>query len=170
MFLKKINSENISLESEIYMEKVVDDLLMISIKMDIRNDKTYYDYWRLTRTMGVPPLEIGVDKTDGSIQTIVFYVASEFFKKINFDLTNENEGLIMIDSSIFKKENDYVDIDSSYFLFLDGDELVCSFEENFEPDSSYNINRIKIFLKLNEVVGFSIKDLTNIEIEELKSL
>src|SRR5699024_6136445 len=98
MFLKKINSENISLQSEVYTEKVVDDLLMISIKMDIRNDKTYYDYWRLTRTTGVPPLEIGIDKTDGSIQTIVFYVASEFFKKINFDLTNENEGLILVDS------------------------------------------------------------------------
>lgn len=55
-------------------------------------------------------------------------------------------------------------------MFLDSDELVCSFEGDFEPDSSYNINRIRVFLKLNEVIGFSIKDLTSIEIEELKSL
>ncbi|EAE5958323.1 hypothetical protein NEA94_001642 [Listeria monocytogenes] len=89
---------------------------------------------------------------------------------MDFSLTKENEGLIMVDSSIFKKENDYVDIASNYFVFLDSDELVCSFEENFEPDSSYNINRIRVFLKLNEVIGFSIKDLTSIEIEELKSL
>ncbi|MBF2490264.1 hypothetical protein [Listeria marthii] len=170
MLLKKINSENINIKSEVHMEKVVDDLLMISVKMDTKNNKSYYDYWRLTRTMGIPPLEIGIDKTDGSIQTIVFFVASDFFKKMDFSLTKENEGLIMVDSSIFKKENDYVDIDSNYFIFLDSDELVCSFEEDFEPDSSYNINRIRVFLKLNEVIGFSIKDLTSIEIEELKSL
>ncbi|EQB1801262.1 hypothetical protein ACYCYS_002232 [Listeria monocytogenes] len=155
MLLKKINSENINVKSEVHMEKVVDDLLMISVKMDIKNNKSYYDYWRLTRTMGIPPLEIGIDKTDGSIQTIVFYVASDFFKKMDFSLT---------------KENDYVDIDSNYFVFLDSDELVCSFEGDFAPDSSYNINRIRVFLKLNEVIGFSIKDLTSIEIEELKSL
>ncbi|HAK1623368.1 TPA: hypothetical protein H1053_002826, partial [Listeria monocytogenes] len=101
MLLKKINSENINVKSEVHMEKVVDDLLMISVKMDIKNNKSYYDYWRLTRTMGIPPLEIGIDKTDGSIQTIVFYATSDFFKKMDFSLTKENEGLIMVDSSIF---------------------------------------------------------------------
>ncbi|MBC1771282.1 hypothetical protein HBP63_12170 [Listeria welshimeri] len=170
MLLKKIDSENKKIDSAIHMEKVVDDLLMISIKMDTKNNKSYYDYWRLIKTMGIPPLEIGIDKTDGSIQTIVFYVASDLFREINFKLPNKNEGGIMVDSSIFKKENDYVDIDSNYFVFLDGDELVCSFEEKFNPDMSYNINRIKVFLKLNEVIGFSVKDLSNIEIEKLKSL
>lgn len=170
MLLKKMNSENNNIDSEIHMEKVVEDLLMISIKIDKNNNKSYYDYWRLTGTMGIPPLEIGIDKTDGSIQTIVFYVASDLFRKIKFNLPNENEGLIMVDSSIFKKENDYVDIDSNYFVFLDDDELVCSFEGEFEPDLSYNIGRIRVFLKLNEVIGFSVKGLSNIEIEELKSL
>lgn len=33
MLLKKINSENINIKSEVHMEKVVDDLLMISVKM-----------------------------------------------------------------------------------------------------------------------------------------
>ncbi len=170
MLLKKIGSKNSNVESEIHMEKVVDDLLMISVKIDSKKHKNYYDYWRLIKTLGVPPLEIGIDRTDGSIQTIVFYIASEFFRKINFALPKKTEGVIMVDSSIFKKENDYIDIDSSYFVFLNGHNLICYFDEEFEPDTSYDIDRVSVFLKLNEVIGFSIKGLSDIEMKQLELL
>lgn len=41
------------MENHIIMEKVVEDLLMIEIKVNINKD--YYNYWRLTKTVGIPP-------------------------------------------------------------------------------------------------------------------
>lgn len=71
---------------------------------------------------------------------------------------------------IFKKENDYVDVNSSYFVFCNDNEFICSFVSDFDPDVAYKADRVKVFLKSNKVVGFSIVDLTSREIRKLKSI
>ncbi|EBF5143665.1 hypothetical protein FH003_14545, partial [Listeria monocytogenes] len=63
MFLKMINiKEEGVIKNQITIEKVVDDLLMVDIKIDINKNKDYYNYWRLTKIVGIPPLEIGIDE------------------------------------------------------------------------------------------------------------
>lgn len=172
MFLKQISCKNkMDIEIKVSMEKIVDDLLMINVKIDSKNDKAYYDYWRLTKTIGIPPLEIGIDKTDGTIQTIVFYVDLNDLK--NFDLStpqNKHEGLVTMDTSIFQKENDYVDINESYFVSFKDNKLYCCFTEAVIPDESYNINQISISLNKGKVIGFSIADLTEYEKQLLSPL
>ena len=170
MLLKRDSSENFSVKNKICMEKVVDDLLMISVRVNSKKRQAYYDYWRLTKTIGIPPLEVGIDRTNDTIQTIVFYVDSTSFKETKFNGTTENTGLIIIDPSIFKKENDYVDVNSSYFVFCNDNEFICSFVSDFDPDVAYKADRVKVFLKSNKVVGFSIVDLTSREIRKLKSI
>ena len=170
MYLKKIDSKNIENKNQVLMEKVVDDLLMISIKIDSNKNKDYYDYWRLTITTGIPPLEIGIDSTDGSIQNIVFYIDSNYFKDSICNTPHENHGVVLVDTSIFKKKNDYVDLDDEYYVFFNDKDLICSFIDHFNPDEYYIINRIKIFVKSNLIIGFAISNLSSKEIEMLKSV
>lgn len=170
MLLRKMNSKKVENENKVIMEKVVDDLLMISIKIDSNKNKDYYDYWRLTKTMGIPPLEIGIDGTDGSIQNLVFYIDSNYFKNESCNLTREQPGAVLVDTSIFKKNNDYVDVYEEYYVFCSNKDLICSFMDDFHPDECYINNRIKIFLQSNLIIGFAISDLSNSEIKMLKSV
>ena len=59
MYLKQIGIGKES-KTNIAFEKVVDDLLMISIINDFQNDEIL-SYWRLTKVTGIPPLEIGIN-------------------------------------------------------------------------------------------------------------
>lgn len=170
MLLRKVNSKKVKNDNKVLMEKVVDDLLMISIKMDSNKNKDYYDYWRLTKTMGIPPLEIGIDSTDGSIQNIVFYIDSNYFKDVNCNMPRENSGAVLVDPSIFKKNNDYVDIYEEYYVFCSNKDLICSFMDDFHPDECFINNRIKIFLQSNLIIGFAVSDLNISEIKMLKSV
>ncbi|WP_080872127.1 hypothetical protein [Oceanobacillus timonensis] len=169
--LKKIGNKNTETSNEIAMEKVVEDLLMISIKLDKQNMKDYYDYWRFIKTGRVPPLEIGVDSSDGSIQTIVFYIDSAFFVNMQEEIMNqEKKGLIFTDTSIFKKQNDYIDNDEQYYLFFKDKDLICSFTKDFQPEECYKNDRIKLYINDNQIIGFAISDLSDTEIETIKSV
>ncbi|MGX7418172.1 hypothetical protein ACWOFR_05140 [Carnobacterium gallinarum] len=173
MYLIKLSDKNIETQNEIKLEKVVDDLLLVSIKMDISNTKDFYDYWRLTKTSGIPPLEIGIDSTDGTIQSIVFYVDSTCFKdsfKDNIKKQEISNGIVEVDTSIFKKSNDYVDVNESYSVFVENNTLICEFESDFSPNKVYKNNRMEIYLRDNQIIGFAICDLEDSEIEEIKSL
>ena len=50
---------------EISFEKVVDDLLMLSMSSQ-KKDQGILSYWRLTKVVGIPPLEIGIDCENGA--------------------------------------------------------------------------------------------------------
>lgn len=171
MFLKQIGDKNIETNNEIVMEKIVEDLLMVSIKLDKQNTKDYYNYWRLTKAKGVPPLEIGIDSSDGSIQTIVFYIDSTFFVNFQKWRTNqENKGIVLTDISIFKKENDYIDNDKPYYLFFKDKDLICSFKRDFQPEECYKNNRIKVYISANQLIGFAVSSLSDREFEKIKSV
>ncbi|MBC1722993.1 hypothetical protein [Listeria seeligeri] len=169
MFLKMINMKEEAVENQITMEKVVDDLLMIEIKVNINKNKDYYNYWRLTKTIGIPPLEIGIDD-DGTIQTIVFYIDDIHFNEIIYKKPRNEYGVLEIDTTVFKKENDYIDIDERYYISLNGKELICFFEKEFTPDICYVMDRIKVYMEANELIGFSIDNLNETDFAELRSI
>ncbi|ECB9712482.1 hypothetical protein FL878_06985 [Listeria monocytogenes] len=170
MFLKMINiKEEGVIKNQITIEKVVDDLLMVDIKIDINKNKDYYNYWRLTKIVGIPPLEIGIDE-DGSIQSIVFYINLTHFNEIKYTKPRNEHGLLQVDTTIFKKKNDFIDIDGEYYIFFDGKELNCFFEKEFTPDVCYVINRIKVYMKDDELIGFSIIDLSENDFSLLRSI
>ncbi|MBC2328539.1 hypothetical protein [Listeria swaminathanii] len=169
MFLTMTKIKEQVVENQIIMEKVVDDLLMIEIKIDINKSKDYYNYWRLTKTVGIPPLEIGIDE-DGSIQTIVFYIDETHFREIKYTEPRNEYGLLEVDTAIFKKKNDFIDIDEEYYISLNGKELICFFEKKFIPDGCYVIDRIKVYMKADELIGFSINDLSETDFAMLSSI
>ena len=172
MYLKKIAEINKEKNVKIDFEKVVDDLLMISIGISEENEKGVLNYWRLTKARDIPPLEIGISVIDGFIYSIVFYVDSDFFQaESRYYYTDfEKQGCVVIDTSIFKKKNDYIDIRKSYRLFLDNDRLLCGFNEETSPNQIVKNNRLGIWLVDNQIIGFEIYNLSQSEILEIKSI
>ena len=106
MYLTKIAETNKENNVKIKFEKVVDDLLMISIERNEENKKGILNYWRLTKIKGIPPLKIGISDVDGLIYSIVFYIDSDSFQTDNRDhcIDSRKQGCVVIDTSIFRKK------------------------------------------------------------------
>lgn len=175
MYLTKITETNKEKSMEITFEKVANDLLMISIEINEGNTKDVLNYWRLTKVKGIPPLEIGISAVDGLIYSIVFYADSDLFqtKGQYYCIESETQGCVVIDTNIFKKNNDYIDIHKTYRLFLDNNRLFCCFNKFNEETNSqqiYKNNRLGICLANNQIIGFEIYDLSQSEILEIKSV
>lgn len=78
-------------------------------------------------------------------------------------------GVLDIDTTVFKKKNDYIDIDERNYISLNNKELICFFEKEFTPDICYVMDRIKVYMKANELIGFSIDNLSETDFAELRS-
>lgn len=173
MYLKKIDTGLTNNKNEIEIEYIADGLAMVSIKMDKNRDKDFYDYWRLTQTDGVPPLEIGIDGETQKIQTLVIFISQEFFDnsmKKNEMVVNcfEKNRSVIFDTDIFTKKNDYIDINEKYFLELSGNQLTCFFQSQYSFDECYQDDRVQLFFRNNLLVGFSLVNLDGKEIEIIK--
>lgn len=158
MYLVKKDIKSEEIKVNVTFEKVVDDLLMISVMPQLQNNNVP-SYWRLTKVKGIPPLEIGVNCRNGELISITFYVDLSYIKKQKEFDVNVNRGNVLVETNIFKQTNDYVDIDKGYEIYMEENRLVCIFEDIEKVEQSYKNDRIEVYLnKNNEVIGFSICD------------
>lgn len=107
-------------------EKVASDLLMISIENSPSHNGL--SYWRLTGMKNIPPLEIGVDYENGGLVNITFFVDLSCIKNEKVLHADYHQGNIMIDTNIFQKVNDYVDINETYEIYIQDKKCVCMFK------------------------------------------
>lgn len=154
----------------ISFERFADDLIMISV-INETHECEIPSYWRLTNSCGIPPLEIGVDCQNGLIISITFFIneikAIESFADAELSLPGD----VIVDASIFKKINDYIDIDQGYSVYITNSKLICSFGEVQKIANKYYNDRFELLIdKDNQIVGFSIGDLSENENEMLVSL
>lgn len=170
MLLTKKELVNTKSKINISFEKVADDLLMVSLTNQIENQGIPC-YWRLTKTVGIPPLEIGVDCQHGFVSCITFFVdglAIEVSEDVNNSML---EGNILVDTSIFTKDNDYYDVNQSYDVNVCKDKLICSFVKTKEKNIAYRNDRVEIYVDSNNrIVGFSVCDLSEDEKHLIKSI
>jgi hypothetical protein len=170
MLLKKKEISNLKTEMNVYFEKVADDLLMVSLTNQIEK-QGISSYWRLTRTVAIPPLEIGVDCKHGVISCITFFV--DRFAISDIDDFNESmiEQNVMVDTSIFTKDNDYYDVNQSYEVGICNNRLICSFVAIKDNIIAYRNDRVEIYVDSNNcIVGFSVCDLSEDEKCLIKSI
>ena len=171
MYLSKISVSKTETNTQVEFEKVADDLLMISINNDTADSKTIFSYWRLVGTGANPPMEIGINTTTGKIKSITLFVDSDCFSNISCSSQNYEDGNIILDSDIFSKENDYIDIEENYSVSLDAEKFICIFCEQYETKSIIADGSIEFFLNHNdELIGFAINNLSEEEINIIKSL
>ncbi|MEY8284447.1 hypothetical protein AALA13_11555 [Lachnospiraceae bacterium 50-23] len=169
MYLKQIGIGKES-KTNIAFEKVVDDLLMISIINDFQNDEIL-SYWRLTKVTGIPPLEIGINCKSNYLASITFYIDATY--KVEHDSANVvvERGNVLVDTSIFTHTNEYFDVCQSYSVQLKNDALHCFFERGTCFKNSYKTDKLEIFVDSeNQIVGFAICDLPSEQIDMIKSL
>ena len=169
MFLTKKKIIYKGSKSNVSFEKVDDDLLMISISYETPT-RGILSYWRLTRVVGIPPLEIGIDCNNGNLASVTFFADTSYIKKHKNVNTISEQGKILVDTDIFRRVNDYVDVDQTYEINLSGDSLICAFMTESEFKKSYRNDRLEIFVNShNEIIGFSICDLTTEEKEMMNT-
>lgn len=170
MYLIKKNMNSEETKVDVIFEKVVDDLLLISITNSIRNDGIL-SYWRLIKVIGIPPLEIGIDCKSGGVVSITFYIDVSYIKEQESLNVHTGKGNILVDTNIFTNVNDYIDIDQGYKVGIQANKLICLFEGVDEFKQSYRNERFEIYLdSKDQIVGFGLCDLTEEEIETINSL
>ena len=120
-------------------------------------------YWYLTKGCGMRPVVVVVDIHNGMIVT-AFVTKIKMLKSFEF-LDNSQNRDVIIDRSVFSKVNDCICVVKGYSMFKHEGNLVCLFEEEQEPVKSYRNGRFDLLVdNCNQIVGFSICDLTEDEI------
>lgn len=170
MLLIKKGLSNIKSKMNVIFEKVADDLLMVSLTNQIEN-KGIPSYWRLTKTIGIPPLEIGIDCQQGLISCVTFFIDGAAISGTE-DINNfVMEGNVIVDTDVFKKDNDFYDVNQSYNISICKNKLSCFFVPINDKCIAYRNDRIEIFVNLNNcIVGFSVCDLSEDEKDLIKSI
>ncbi|WP_026518548.1 hypothetical protein [Butyrivibrio sp. MC2021] len=159
MLLIKKDLVTSKIKFNIVFEKVAEDLLMISLVNP--EFKGIPSHWRLTNVVGIPPLELGIDCQDGFISDATFFVDGLTIKKGEDISIPSLDGNIIVDTSIFTKVNDYIDVNQSYDIYYCENKLICSFDETKEIVNSFRNDRVEIFVDSNDqIIGFSICDLS----------
>jgi len=169
--LLKNKTEHSETISQVEFEKVSDDLLMISIDNDVDDSSKVFSYWRLLGTGVNPPLEIGINNGKKTIKNITFFVDSDCFKDLYFQELNALKGSISVDTNIFKKENDYVDITGEYLVSVSDNRLMCVFDSNSHIKEIIGNNSVKFLINSNdELYGFIIYNIKEEEIKKIMSI
>lgn len=170
MYLKVIDIKNSEKRMTTNYEFFGYELLMVNISFnDI--DATIPSYWRLTNVGNIPPLEIGVNTKSGEIDNITFFVKKTHLQSDLFARTKKN-GVVKIETNIFRRVNDFVDIFSGYYVNIFQNTIECVFEHTISNGvQSISNNKFQIFTNVNnEIIGFSIIDVSNDDMEKLKRL
>lgn len=170
MYLKVIDIKKYKREVNTNFEYVSKDLLMINITFKCI-DYVIPSYWRLTDVYNIPPLEIGINDKSGEIENITFFV-NKIFLNNNGNTTNNKKGTVKVETNIFRKVNDFVDINSCYYVDLNANSLNCMFEEiDSDEIQSIQNDRLKVYInKLSEIIGFSITELSSDDMQKLEIL
>lgn len=169
MYLKQIGVEQES-KVRVSFEKVVDDLLMISLSNNL--DDEVLSYWRLTEVAGIPPLEIGINCKNNYVSSITFYIDSTYMAEHNrIDDIVAERGNVLVDSKIFTHTNEYLDVHKGYSVQIQNNNLICFFEDGSKFKYSYKTDRLEVFLDDEKrIVGFSICDLSSEQMNMINSL
>lgn len=158
-------------KTEICFEKIVDDLIMISITNELPFD-SIPSYWRLTKVTGIPPLEIGIDCKSHCLASITFYLDSTMiveWPEIKVDVANGN--VVIDESPRFQHKNDFIDISGNYRICLQKNKLLCFFADSPEIKQAYRTDRIEVYVDMmNNIMGFAVCDLSVQEINMVKSI
>lgn len=169
MYLKKIGIGK-ETKIKVSLEKVVDDLLMISIINDLQNYEIP-SYWRLTKVVNIPPLEIGINCKSNFLASITFFIDSTckaVYEKANVIVERGN---VLIDTSIFSHTNEFIDVFQSYSFQLKNNGLYCFFDNSTCLKCSYKTDKLEIFIDSEmQIIGFAISELSSEQINLIKSV
>lgn len=170
--MRLLNDVEIALNTvvSVEFESMADDLLMITINNDIKNETRIFNYWRLLGNGQNPPLEIGVDGDKMIIHSITVFVDKGNFAKVKELNCTIRSGNILIDTDLFQTDR-YVDVEGLYYVFLTGRVFTCMFNDICDIRERVLNGRVEYLISNNnELCGFSICNLDNNELDMINLL
>lgn len=171
MFLTKIGTSRNITKTRVEFEQIATDLIMLSIDNDIDNQTVICSYWRLKGNGGNPPLEIGIDTTSGTIKQIIIFIDTDCIESFEVGEICKVKGNVLVDTGIFVKQNDYVNVEGSYFVTIIGGKLFCRFCEEFNANKIILNGDIEIYLDNNEqIIGFAVDNLPESSLKMIEML
>ena len=91
--------------------------------------------------------------------------------KLFVPLDNSQNGDVIVDTSVFTNFNDHINVLHGYSVFIHEGHLIFCFGDNPKPAKTYRNGRLELLIdNCNQIVGFSICDLTEDEIMMLNSI
>ncbi len=121
--------------------------------------------WYLTKGCGMRPVVVVVDIHNGLIVSVTAFITKiKMLKSFEFLDASQSRDVI-VDRSVFTTVNDCIIVVKGYNMFKHEGNLVCLFEDEQEPTKAYRNGRFELLIdNCNQIVGFSICDLTEDEI------
>ena len=126
--------------------------------------------WHLTKGCGMPLLTVDIDNHNGRLVNITAYKTKSMSPVPFVHPVISQNGDVIVDISVFKRVNGCIVGFKGYSMFKHEGNLVCLFEDEQEPVKSYRNGRFELLIdNCNQIVGFSICDLTEEEIMMIAS-
>lgn len=158
-------------ESNIEFDTISENLLIVMIQKTIPSKGGVPSYWRLTgcEANDMPPLEIGIHYIEQSIDNITVFISKGMItESSNIELPTV-EGSVLIDTSIFSKQYEFIDTDEIYNVNLHDNKLLFYWEDIDDSSKAFRNQRVEIYVnEQNCIIGFAILDLTSCELEIIK--
>ena len=121
--------------------------------------------WYLTKVCGLPPVVVEVDCKGGLIVEMNASKTKSMTPMSYVPPVISQNRDVIVDRSVFTKVNDCICVVKGYNMFKHEGNLVCLFEDEQEPTKAYRNGRFELLIdNCNQIVGFSICDLTEDEI------
>lgn len=154
-------------EFNIEFEAITSNMFIVSINKKKQNKGCVLSYWRLTAydDKAIPPLEIGVNYIEQSIDSLTFFVAKGMIEKMPIKELALTEGCVLVNTTIFTKQFDFVDNSEEYYFGLQNNKLVVYWDNIDDLCTAYCNERVEFYVnKNNYIVGFAISCLSNDEL------
>ncbi|MBR3463085.1 MAG: hypothetical protein IKH20_10445 [Clostridiales bacterium] len=127
--------------------------------------------WSLTKGCGMYPIIVVVDCKNRLISRITASLTKIMTSKLFVPLDNSQNGDVIVDTSVFTNFNDHINVLHGYSVFIHEGHLIFCFGDNPKPAKTYRNGRLELLIdNCNQIVGFSICDLTEDEIMMLNSI
>ena len=164
------------MDVEIKFEKIGESFLLVSVDYNSDSRESVErseapSYWRLVVGRNIPPLEIGINTETKKISRMAFFADRCEFSEIETPYTSKCQGEVVVDTDIFKRRYDFVDVNGDYSVTLCNGRLICLFDRFSESLGIVEGKRLGFLIdKRYSLCGFVIKDLSEEEIRLLESL
>ncbi len=171
MFLTIMQEKADTTSNNVEFELVANDLLMISIDNDTGRKIGSYSYWRLLGDGKNPPLEVGINVETNMIKEITLFVEPDYFEDFQLVCESKTEGNLIVDTSIFHKQYDFIDASGNYFVSLIDERFACKFNKECRIKESIINGNIEMYVDdCQHFIGFAINNLTETEKDVIRLL
>ncbi len=144
--------------------KYSDNLIWLSVKNTSYKCVAPF-YWHITKGCGMPLLTVDIDNHNGQLVSITAYKTKRMTPMPFVPPVISQNRDVIVDRSVFERVNGCIDGLKGYSMFKHEGNLVCLFEDEQEPAKAYRNGRFELLVdNCNQIVGFSICDLTEDEI------